>query len=81
MTRTVRSNSRRDVLDCECRRRRRLDRHRPVHGQCARDLATSRGRCGAGAILQSRGNVQGMTTAAGIWVVAAIGLVQRRPNS
>ncbi|MCA8971195.1 MAG: MgtC/SapB family protein [Planctomycetes bacterium] len=32
------------------------------------------GFLGAGAILQSRGNVQGMTTAAGIWVVAAIGI-------
>jgi putative Mg2+ transporter-C (MgtC) family protein len=32
------------------------------------------GFLGAGAILQSRGNVKGLTTAAGVWVVAAIGV-------
>lgn len=31
------------------------------------------GFIGAGAIIQSRGNIQGLTTAATIWVVAAIG--------
>ena len=32
------------------------------------------GFLGAGAILQSRGRIHGLTTAAGIWVVAAIGV-------
>jgi putative Mg2+ transporter-C (MgtC) family protein len=32
------------------------------------------GFLGAGAILQSRGSVKGLTTAAGVWVVAAIGV-------
>ena len=29
---------------------------------------------GAGAIIQSRGRIQGMTTASGIWMTAAIGV-------
>ena len=32
------------------------------------------GFLGAGAIIQSRGEVQGLTTAASVWVVAAIGI-------
>jgi len=32
------------------------------------------GFLGAGAILQSRGSVQGLTTAAGVWVTAALGV-------
>lgn len=32
------------------------------------------GFLGAGAIIQSRGDVQGMTTAAGIWATAALGV-------
>lgn len=32
------------------------------------------GFLGAGAVLHSRGNIQGLTTAAGIWVVAAVGV-------
>ncbi len=32
------------------------------------------GFLGAGAIMQSRGEVHGMTTAAGIWIVGAIGI-------
>ena len=32
------------------------------------------GFLGAGAIIQSRGKVQGMTTASGIWMTAAIGV-------
>ncbi|MEQ8701934.1 MAG: MgtC/SapB family protein, partial [Bauldia litoralis] len=32
------------------------------------------GFLGAGAILQSKGDVRGLTTAAGIWVAGAIGL-------
>jgi putative Mg2+ transporter-C (MgtC) family protein len=32
------------------------------------------GFLGAGAIIQSRGSVQGITTAASVWVVAAIGI-------
>jgi putative Mg2+ transporter-C (MgtC) family protein len=36
-------------------------------------VATGIGFLGAGAILQSQHRVEGMTTAAGIWVVGAIG--------
>jgi putative Mg2+ transporter-C (MgtC) family protein len=36
-------------------------------------VATGIGFLGAGSIIQSRGEVEGMTTAAGIWVVGAIG--------
>ncbi len=36
-------------------------------------IVTGIGFLGAGAIIQSRGNVKGLTTAATIWVVAAIG--------
>jgi putative Mg2+ transporter-C (MgtC) family protein len=36
-------------------------------------VVTGIGFLGAGSIMQSRGEVQGMTTAAGIWVVGAIG--------
>ena len=36
-------------------------------------IATGIGFLGAGAIIQSRGEVQGLTTAASIWVVAAVG--------
>ena len=36
-------------------------------------VVTGIGFLGAGSIIQSRGEVQGMTTAAGIWVVGAIG--------
>lgn len=32
------------------------------------------GFLGAGAIIQSRGNVQGLTTAAGLWVAASLGV-------
>ena len=37
-------------------------------------VAMGVGFLGAGAIFQARGHVEGLTTAAGIWVVAAIGL-------
>lgn len=37
--------------------------------------ATGIGFIGAGVIFQSGGNVQGITTAAGIWVTASIGLL------
>ncbi len=36
-------------------------------------VATGIGFLGAGSIIQSRGEVEGVTTAAGIWVVGAIG--------
>ncbi len=36
-------------------------------------VVTGIGFLGAGSIIQSRGEVQGVTTAAGIWVVGAIG--------
>ncbi len=37
-------------------------------------VATGIGFLGAGSIIQTRGSVRGMTTAAGIWVVGAIGV-------
>ena len=40
----------------------------------AGQVVTGIGFLGAGAIIQSRGSVHGMTTAASIWVVAAIGM-------
>lgn len=40
----------------------------------AAGIITGIGFLGAGAILQSKGEVKGLTTAASIWVVAAIGM-------
>jgi len=40
----------------------------------AGQVVTGIGFLGAGAIIQGRGSVHGLTTAAGIWVVAAIGM-------
>ena len=40
----------------------------------AGQVVTGIGFLGAGAIIQSRGSIRGLTTAAGIWVVAAIGM-------
>ena len=40
----------------------------------AAQVVTGIGFLGAGAIIRERGSVKGMTTAASIWVVAAIGL-------
>ena len=36
-------------------------------------IATGVGFVGAGAIIKNEGNVQGVTTAAGVWVIASIG--------
>lgn len=47
----------------------RLDPMRVVHG-----IVAGIGFLGAGAIIQSRGSVKGLTTGAGIWVAGAIGL-------
>ena len=41
----------------------------------AQGIVTGVGFIGAGQIFQSHGNVQGLTSAAGIWVTAAIGLL------
>jgi putative Mg2+ transporter-C (MgtC) family protein len=46
-----------------------LDPTRVIHG-----VVTGVGFLGAGAILQHRGNVFGLTTAASIWIVSAIGV-------
>jgi putative Mg2+ transporter-C (MgtC) family protein len=46
-----------------------LDPTRVIHG-----VVTGVGFLGAGAILQHRGNVFGLTTAASVWMVAAIGV-------
>jgi putative Mg2+ transporter-C (MgtC) family protein len=53
----------------------------PLEGSTARDTArvaaqivTGVGFLGAGAIIQGRGHTKGMTTAATIWMVAAIGM-------
>jgi putative Mg2+ transporter-C (MgtC) family protein len=40
----------------------------------AAGIVTGIGFLGAGAILQSKGEIKGLTTAASIWVVAAIGM-------
>lgn len=44
-------------------------------GRIAAQVVTGIGFLGAGAIIQSGGHVTGLTSAATIWVVAAIGLV------
>ncbi|MCM1293329.1 MAG: MgtC/SapB family protein [Bacteroides sp.] len=43
-------------------------------GRIAAQVITGIGFLGAGAIIQSKGLVRGLTTAAGIWMVATIGL-------
>lgn len=43
-------------------------------GRIAAQVLTGIGFLGAGAIIQNRGSIQGLTTAACIWVVAVIGL-------
>ncbi len=43
-------------------------------GRIAAQVVTGIGFIGAGAIIQSQGTISGLTTAATIWVVAAIGL-------
>jgi putative Mg2+ transporter-C (MgtC) family protein len=43
-------------------------------GRIAAQVVTGIGFLGAGAIIQSRGHIAGLTTAALIWVVAAVGL-------
>ena len=43
-------------------------------GRIAAQILTGIGFLGAGAIIQSRGNVHGLTTAASIWVIAIIGM-------
>ncbi len=43
-------------------------------GRIAAQVVTGVGFLGAGTILQSRGAVHGLTTAAGLWVAAAIGV-------
>ena len=42
-------------------------------GRIAAQIVTGMGFLGAGSIIQSRGSVTGLTTAATLWVVAAIG--------
>lgn len=43
-------------------------------GRIAAQIVTGMGFLGAGSIIQSRGSVTGLTTAATLWVVAAIGM-------
>ncbi len=43
-------------------------------GRIAAQVVTGIGFLGAGAIIQMKGSVKGLTTAAGIWMVAAIGM-------
>jgi len=43
-------------------------------GRMVGQIITGIGFLGAGAIIQARGSVHGLTTAASIWVVAAIGM-------
>lgn len=44
-------------------------------GRLAAQIVTGIGFLGAGTILQTRGSIQGLTSAATIWVVAAIGML------
>jgi putative Mg2+ transporter-C (MgtC) family protein len=44
------------------------------NGRIASQIVTGVGFIGAGTILQSRGAVHGLTTAAGLWVAAAVGI-------
>lgn len=43
-------------------------------GRIAAQVVTGVGFIGAGTIIQARGTVRGLTTAAGLWVAAAIGM-------
>ncbi|HSK76845.1 MAG TPA: MgtC/SapB family protein [Thermoanaerobaculia bacterium] len=43
-------------------------------GRIAAQIVSGVGFIGAGTIIQSRGAVQGLTTAAGLWVASAIGI-------
>ncbi|HUF74699.1 MAG TPA: MgtC/SapB family protein [Longimicrobiales bacterium] len=43
-------------------------------GRIAAQIVTGVGFLGAGTIIQSRGNVTGLTTAATLWIVSAIGM-------
>src|SRR5262249_59847729 len=43
-------------------------------GRLAAQVASGVGFLGAGTIIQSRGAVHGLTTAAGLWVAAALGI-------
>lgn len=43
-------------------------------GRIAAQVVSGIGFLGAGAIIQMKGSVRGLTTAAGIWIVAAIGM-------
>jgi putative Mg2+ transporter-C (MgtC) family protein len=43
-------------------------------GRIAAQIVTGMGFLGAGTIIQSRGTVTGLTTAATLWIVAAIGM-------
>ena len=43
-------------------------------GRVAAQVITGVGFLGAGAIIQTKGSIRGLTTAAGIWMVAALGL-------
>ena len=46
----------------------------PDPGRVAAQVITGVGFLGAGAIIQTKGSIRGLTTAAGIWMVAALGL-------
>jgi putative Mg2+ transporter-C (MgtC) family protein len=43
-------------------------------GRIAAQIVTGIGFLGAGAILKDRGNIRGLTTAASLWAVAAVGM-------
>ncbi len=51
-----------------------LDRTRGDPGRIAAQIVTGVGFLGAGAILRHEGRVIGLTTAAGIWMVASLGM-------
>ena len=51
-----------------------LDLHNGDPGRIAAQVVSGVGFLGAGAIIQMKGSVRGLTTAAGIWMTACIGL-------
>ena len=49
-------------------------------GRIAAQIVTGMGFLGAGTIIQTRGTVTGLTTAATLWIVAAIGMAEEHQH-
>src|SRR5262249_50234909 len=52
----------------------KIDEFRGDQGRVAAQIVSGIGFLGAGVILRDRGRVTGLTTAAGVWMVAAVGM-------